>query len=282
MLRSRAASANIAKTTRPSTRSYQHAVVAGPPSRRTVAITARRGELRKRANSGGREASDISSPRRDPGCHTDHLYICTIQTDRCAVKSSLDVCCAPRPDTNDLSPLTVADEVSRVEGSARSIVFQGATNALDPVMRVSDQIATAIRLHRPEATADEVRDRTEALFDYVGISPGRVRQYRARRDDAGADPRASRGLADGTWAVDDPDRTRSVGARGNVRPGSDHVRRSDCPRSARWPTCTNLPSIRGRFGLCCRARQPAGTPAAGIGPAPRGYEIGEEGPDVLV
>ena len=30
-----------------------------------------------------------------------------------------------------------------------SMVFQGAMNALDPVMRVSDQIAEAIRLHEP-------------------------------------------------------------------------------------------------------------------------------------
>ena len=32
-----------------------------------------------------------------------------------------------------------------------SIVVQGAMNALDPVMRVSDQIATAIWLHDPGA-----------------------------------------------------------------------------------------------------------------------------------
>jgi peptide/nickel transport system ATP-binding protein len=58
-----------------------------------------------------------------------------------------------------------------------SIVFQGAMNALDPVMRVSDQIATAIRLHSPEAGNEEVQARIEELFGYVGINANRARQY---------------------------------------------------------------------------------------------------------
>jgi peptide/nickel transport system ATP-binding protein len=58
-----------------------------------------------------------------------------------------------------------------------SIVFQGAMNALDPVMRVSDQIATAIRLHEPGTDQKSIDGRIKELFGYVGLSPGRARQY---------------------------------------------------------------------------------------------------------
>ena len=58
-----------------------------------------------------------------------------------------------------------------------SIVFQGAMNALDPVMRVSDQIGTAIRLHEPGVDQKTVDARVKELFGYVGLSPGRARQY---------------------------------------------------------------------------------------------------------
>jgi peptide/nickel transport system ATP-binding protein len=50
-------------------------------------------------------------------------------------------------------------------------------NALDPVMRVSDQIAEAIRLHEPAIDRKGVDERIAELFGYVGISPARARQY---------------------------------------------------------------------------------------------------------
>jgi peptide/nickel transport system ATP-binding protein len=55
-----------------------------------------------------------------------------------------------------------------------SIVFQGAMNALDPVMRIDRQIAEAIRLHEPEADADK---RVGELFERVGIAQSRRKQY---------------------------------------------------------------------------------------------------------
>jgi peptide/nickel transport system ATP-binding protein len=58
-----------------------------------------------------------------------------------------------------------------------SLVFQGASNALDPVMRVSEQIAEAIRLHEPEVDGAGIEERIGELFGYVGISPARARQY---------------------------------------------------------------------------------------------------------
>ena len=77
-----------------------------------------------------------------------------------------------------------------------SIVFQGAMNALDPVMRVSDQIAEAIRLHDPGIDRRRRRrQRIAELFGYVGHQPrpgdavpARVlgRHAPARDDRAGA------------------------------------------------------------------------------------------------
>ena len=58
-----------------------------------------------------------------------------------------------------------------------SIVFQGAMNALDPVMRVSDQIGEAIRLHDPGLDDAAVNRRVAELFGYVGINANRARQY---------------------------------------------------------------------------------------------------------
>jgi peptide/nickel transport system ATP-binding protein len=55
-----------------------------------------------------------------------------------------------------------------------SMVFQGAMNALDPVMRIDRQIAEAIRLHEPGADVDA---RVGELLERVGIPRARRRQY---------------------------------------------------------------------------------------------------------
>jgi peptide/nickel transport system ATP-binding protein len=55
-----------------------------------------------------------------------------------------------------------------------SMVFQGAMNALDPVMRIDRQIAEAIRLHEPGTDPD---DRVSELLERVGIPKARRRQY---------------------------------------------------------------------------------------------------------
>ena len=58
-----------------------------------------------------------------------------------------------------------------------SFVFQSAMNALNPVMRVSEQIIDTIRAHKPKATKDEVRARATEMFDLVGIPARRLDDY---------------------------------------------------------------------------------------------------------
>ncbi|MER7818807.1 ABC transporter ATP-binding protein [Streptomyces sp. NPDC096153] len=58
-----------------------------------------------------------------------------------------------------------------------SMVFQGAMNALDPVMRVEDQISEAIRVHESEIDRSAAQDRVKELLNQVGIDPFRARSY---------------------------------------------------------------------------------------------------------
>ena len=57
-----------------------------------------------------------------------------------------------------------------------SLVFQGAMNSLDPVQRIDDQIAEAIRLHE-RAKAKEVRERIAELLRTVGLTPALGHRY---------------------------------------------------------------------------------------------------------
>jgi oligopeptide/dipeptide ABC transporter ATP-binding protein len=68
-------------------------------------------------------------------------------------------------------------EMAQVRWKNIAMIFQGAMNALNPVRRVGDQIAEAIRLHYPVTTKAQVEDRVSALLDLVGIVPTRKTQY---------------------------------------------------------------------------------------------------------
>jgi peptide/nickel transport system ATP-binding protein len=57
-----------------------------------------------------------------------------------------------------------------------SIVFQGAMHALNPVRRVGDQIAEAIRIHDPQGARLAFR-RAEELVTRVGLPARRARDY---------------------------------------------------------------------------------------------------------
>ena len=79
-------------------------------------------------------------------------------------------------DGTDLVPLTES-EMQRVRWRGISIVFQGAQNALNPVFKVGDQIAEAIKTHEPGVPNSAVKERVGNLLQLVGIEPSRADNY---------------------------------------------------------------------------------------------------------
>jgi peptide/nickel transport system ATP-binding protein len=58
-----------------------------------------------------------------------------------------------------------------------SMVFQGAMNAMNPLYKVGEQIVEAIKLHEPEVTRKEAKERAAKLLEMVGIDPARADNY---------------------------------------------------------------------------------------------------------
>jgi len=57
-----------------------------------------------------------------------------------------------------------------------SLIFQGAMNALNPVLKVGDQIVEALMLHE-DVSRKEAWNRVEELFRLVGMDPSRAYHY---------------------------------------------------------------------------------------------------------
>ena len=79
-------------------------------------------------------------------------------------------------DGRDLLSLTEL-EMEDVRWREIAVVFQGAMNALNPVMAVGDQIVEPIRVHEPETSAAAARARVDELLEQVGIPSRRGREY---------------------------------------------------------------------------------------------------------
>ena len=83
-------------------------------------------------------------------------------------------------------------EMRQVRGARISLIFQEPMTALNPVMRVGDQIAEALTVHG-QATPREARERAVALLEAVHIPdagatrarlpPSALRRHAAARDD---------------------------------------------------------------------------------------------------
>jgi peptide/nickel transport system ATP-binding protein len=67
------------------------------------------------------------------------------------------------------------EELEEFRWSQISIVFQSAMNALNPVMRVRDQLMDGMLRHG--MTREEAEKRAVELFDLVGIEPKRLEAY---------------------------------------------------------------------------------------------------------
>ena len=78
---------------------------------------------------------------------------------------------------NGCNLLTITEaEMRRIRGKEISIAFQGAMNALNPVITVGKQIVDSILL-QTDLTEAAARQRTEELFDSLGIGRSRINDY---------------------------------------------------------------------------------------------------------
>ena len=68
------------------------------------------------------------------------------------------------------------EEIRRIRWKEISMVFQAAMNALNPVVRVGDQIIEAIQAH-DDVSEDEAWERVKELYRLVGLDPGRGKSY---------------------------------------------------------------------------------------------------------
>jgi len=79
-----------------------------------------------------------------------------------------------------VEPINIGRRTERGMGLVRwrhvSLVFQGAMNSLDPVQRVGDQIAEAIRVHE-DVSGAELKERIGELLTTVGLTAGLGRRY---------------------------------------------------------------------------------------------------------
>jgi oligopeptide/dipeptide ABC transporter ATP-binding protein len=79
-------------------------------------------------------------------------------------------------DGEDLMTLDTR-EMRAVRWARLAIVFQGAMNSLNPVRRVGDQVAEAVRLHEPSVGRGGAMRRAEEVLERVGITRHRARDY---------------------------------------------------------------------------------------------------------
>jgi len=75
----------------------------------------------------------------------------------------------------DLAQMSEA-EIAKYRWKEISIIFQGAMNALNPVMKIGDQIAEAILIHE-KVSKEQAMKRAEALLELVEIPGARARNY---------------------------------------------------------------------------------------------------------
>jgi len=69
------------------------------------------------------------------------------------------------------------ERLRKLRGSGISMVFQEPMTALNPVMPIGEQVAEAVRVHHPELSRREVRERAVAALESVAL-PSAAERYR--------------------------------------------------------------------------------------------------------
>jgi peptide/nickel transport system ATP-binding protein len=81
-------------------------------------------------------------------------------------------------DGRDVDVLGLDDEQLRVfRWDKLSMVFQGAMNALNPVITIKAQLRDTLRTHRPAMSRAEIKARSAQALERVGVDPDRLRAY---------------------------------------------------------------------------------------------------------
>ena len=69
------------------------------------------------------------------------------------------------------------DSLASLRWTKAAIIFQSAMNALNPVMKVGDQLIEAFLLHRTDASGDAAMQRVVSVFDLIGVPRARMGSY---------------------------------------------------------------------------------------------------------
>ena len=65
-------------------------------------------------------------------------------------------------------------ELRKIRWDSISIVFQGAMNAWNPVVKIGEQIREAIREHYPSNSKSQNTEKIESLFKIVGLDNSKI------------------------------------------------------------------------------------------------------------
>jgi peptide/nickel transport system ATP-binding protein len=69
------------------------------------------------------------------------------------------------------------EEFRKIRWEKIAYIPQASMNALNPVMRIYDQILDVVKAHRKDFSEDEIRKRAEEIFASVGLAPDVLKMY---------------------------------------------------------------------------------------------------------
>lgn len=116
----------------------------------------------------------------ESGCGKSSLGAAILQvTAPNAVLTSGDVDLVGAPILRDGRRVTNdgKDALGPLRWTKAAMIFQGAMNALNPVMTVGSQLSEAYRLHKPAASAAKTAARLAEVFDLIGVPRARLTSY---------------------------------------------------------------------------------------------------------